>query len=318
MLNKYFTPLLATLLITLTPLLAEQGEHCSEHELEYSPEEYCCVSDVKTARACGACGVWLPEDGVLFRPFIADPREVAYSAGWRFGDQALNQQHVIDVSYGDALAIYRWFDIGPWCGDLQFEVEGASWAVFAPLAEDTPLLNNDYYIGFPLTYAIPGWQFRLRGYHISSHIGDEYLLLHPEFDRRNPSAEYLDFYASHDFTDEIRVYGGVGYVVRDDETFPCRRFFAEAGAEVRLFRLGFVNYCNQVYGAPFFAMHFRDRGDDDRHIDATYVLGYEWGKLCGLLRNLRAYVQYHDGASPDGQFCREHTNYLSFRLSYGY
>ncbi len=129
------------------------------------------------ARAYGARGLWFPEDPPLFRPFMADPRQICYSAGWRFNDQVLNK-NVIDVSYGDSLPIYRWFDVWPWCGDLQFDVQGALWAVFDPLHESSPLIDADYYIGFPLTYAVGNWSFRLRGYHISTHIGDEFLINH--------------------------------------------------------------------------------------------------------------------------------------------
>lgn len=86
------------------------------------------------------------------------------------------------------MALRMW----PYGGDMEFGVEGAVWAVFAPLDESSPLIDADYYVGFPLVYAFDNWQFRLRGYHVSTHLGDEFLLNHPGFDRRNPSAEYLD------------------------------------------------------------------------------------------------------------------------------
>jgi len=264
------------------------------------------------------CGVWLPEDPVLFRPFVADPREVDYSAGWRFSDQVLDR-NVIDVSYGDTIALYRLCNVGPWEGQLQFEVEGGLWAVFAPLQETSPLINADYYIGLPITYAFGKWSFRLRGYHISSHIGDEFLLCHPRFHRKNPSAESIDFFASWDATDEIRLYGGGGVVVHQDDTFKCGRVFAEGGMELHLSKLGFVNICQQIYGRPYYGMHFRYQTKQQKnHINQTYVLGYEWGKLCGLQRILRVFFEYHDGYSLEGQFCHFPTNYCSIRVSYGF
>ena len=42
--------------------------------------------DVFIARSYGKRGVWLPEDPVLYRNMIADPRQICYSAGWRFND----------------------------------------------------------------------------------------------------------------------------------------------------------------------------------------------------------------------------------------
>lgn len=282
----------------------------------YDPR-WCSISDVATARASGARGIWLPEDPILFRHCLADPRNITYSAGWRFNDKVIGK-NVIDVSYGETIALYRWFCMGPWGGELQLEVEGALWAVFAPLKEESPLVNTDYYIGVPLTYRCGRWQYRLRGYHISSHLGDEFLLMNPNFKRVNPSAEYLDFWISHYFTDEIRFYGGLGYIVHYDSSFKCKRFFGDFGLEVRIPRLGFVDTTQQVFGTPIFAMHLRHREEFDKHVDMTYVLGYEWGKLCGLCRNLRIYAEYHNGYSAEGQFCWLPTNYLGFRVGYGY
>lgn len=274
-------------------------------------------SDCDFARRCGLWGVWLPECPVLFRPILADPRQINYSVGWRFNDQILGK-NIVDVSFGDTLAIYRWNEIGPCNGELQLELEGALWAVFSPLEESSPLIDADYYVGFPITYAFGRWEFRLRGYHVSTHMGDEFLLDHPYFYRRNPSAEFIDFFVSNDFTDEIRFYGGVGVIVHQDETFKTGRVFAEVGAELRLRQMGFTDFRNQLYGEPYYAMNFRFRKDFKHHLDQTYVLGYEIGKLYGLCRKLRFYLQYHDGYSLDGQFQKCPTNYLSIRFSYGF
>ena len=272
---------------------------------------------IKPCEPCGQCGVWLPENPVLFRPFMADPREIDYSVGWRFNDDAMTK-NIIDVSFGDTFPIYRWCDVWPWDGDLQVELEGAVWATFDPCTYSAPLMNADYYVGVPVSYAIDRWQFRLRGFHISSHIGDEFLLNHPDFDRRNASAEYLDFFISHDLTEEIRLYGGLGFVVQQDEEFETDRFYSAVGAELRLLNIGFLDCKDMLYGCPIFAMHFRQNGEFRHHIDATYIIGYEFGKLCGLYRKLRFFAEYHDGYSVEGQYFKIPTNYLSFRASYGF
>lgn len=267
-------------------------------------------------QGCGG-GIWLPEDPPLFRPFMADPRQVTFSAGWRFNDNAMTKDN-IDVSYGDCFPIYRWLDVGPWGGQLEVNIEGALWAVFNPCYDSAPLMNADYYGGMYFAYAIPNWQFRLRGYHISSHIGDEFLLNHPHFVRKNPSAEYLDFFISHDLTEEIRIYGGLGWVVAQDSSFHFDPFYSAIGAELRLLSLGIIDCREAIYGCPIFGMHFRQSGDFKKHIDATYVLGYEFGKMTGLFRRWRIYMEYHDGYSLEGQFCKTPTDYFSVRTSYGF
>lgn len=272
---------------------------------------------LQTIECCDHEGIWLPEAPPLFRPFMADPREICYSVGWRFNDNALTK-NIIDVSFGDTLAIYRWCDMWPWHGQLQIEIEGAVWAVFDPCTESAPLINADYYVGFPLTYAIDRWQFRLRPFHISSHIGDEFLLNHPGFDRRNASNEYIDFFISHDLTPELRFYGGIGYILREDESFKIKPFYSAVGAELRLMKLGFYDEKDFLVGFPIFAMHFRQNGEYKKHVDATYILGYQFSKLCGLCRNMRFFIEYHDGYSSEGQFCKDPTSYFAIRGSYGF
>lgn len=280
---------------------------------EYDAEE----KDCEYAAQSGLTGVWFPEEPVLFHPLVADPRQLTFSAGWRFDDQAL-AKNVIDVSYGDTVPFYEWCDVWPWHGRLRIELEGALWAVFDPLHDSSPLMNADYFGGLALSYAACRWQFRLRAYHISSHIGDEFLLNHPEFDRRNPSAEYIDFFASYDFTDDIRLYGGLGWIPAQDDSFHFSPFYAEGGFELRVYELAYIAPRNRLYLVPFYAMHLRYSSDFKHHVDATYVLGYEMGKFCGLCRKLRGFIEYHDGYSVEGQFYRRATNYLALRVSYGF
>ncbi len=286
--------------------------------------DYEWFDDCHHAHTCGAEGVWLPEGPPLFRPFVADPRAVTYSIGWRFDDQAL-VKNVIDVSYGDSLPIYQWFNVWPFNAKMRIELEGALWAVFSPCQESSPLINADYYCGIPITFSFDRWAFRCRFFHISSHVGDEFLINHwhksfkgERFCRFNPSAEYLDFYVSYDLTDDIRAYGGVGVIVHQDESFKFGRFYAETGMELHLRELGYYDDCNSLYGMPFYGMDFRYRRDFKHHIDSTYVLGYEWGKTYGLCRVVRVYMEYHDGYSAEGQFCHQATNYFSIRASYGF
>lgn len=276
-------------------------------------------TDCQWARNMGMHGIWLPECPPAMRPFLADPRQLNLSLGWRFHDRIISQE-VIDFSFGDILPFYRWVNIWYFGGDLQFDIEGAVWDVFAPMEENSPMINADYYVGFPVTYVFGDWAIRLRGYHISTHLGDEFLCNNPEFieERKNYSSEFLDLFVSNQVTDDIRVYGGIGWVCLQDESFKCGNWYAEGGVELELAELGYRDYWNRLYGQPYYAMHFRYNPEFKNHVDATYVIGYEWGKFSGLRRKLRIYFEYHDGYSLEGQFCKYPTNYFSLRLSYGW
>ncbi len=266
---------------------------------------------------CYRTGGWMPERCPLFRPFIADPRQLAYSVGWRFNDQALTKD-VIDVSYFDSFPFYGWCNA--WlCGDkLQIDLDGCLWAVFDPITYSSPLINADYYVGIHVNYAYQHWSTRLRIFHISSHVGDEFLLNHPHFDRRNPSAEYLDYAVSYQWDEGIRLYGLLGWVLEQDHSFCTGRFYAEGGIEARIVSLGKLDTYNKLYTVPFLATHFRYRKDFKLHLDSTYALGIEIGKTNCLCQRLRLYIEYHDGYSVEGQWSCTPTNYLSLRASYGF
>lgn len=274
-------------------------------------------TDYAFAREHNLWGIWMPEGPPAFRPFIADPRQVTFSVGWRFNDPVLGK-NLVPVSFGDTFPIFRWIDIWYFRGDLQLEIEGAVWAIFDPLHKSAPLIDADYYVGFPMTYLFGDWAFRLRGYHISTHIGDEFLLNNPHFDRRNPSIEAFDFYVSDQFTKDIRLYGGVGWVACQDDSYRIGPFYIQLGAELRLSSLGYEDYCDRLYGEPFFAMDFFYQSHFKHHINSNYAVGYEWGKISGIRRKFRIYLEYHDGYSIEGQFSCEPTRYLSIRATYGF
>jgi hypothetical protein len=297
----------------------DEEDICDDRDIE-SPCAFAHTNCCDSPDQCicrGTCGVFMPECPVLFKPLLADPRQLWYSAGWRFNDEVF-VQNIIDVSFADTFPIYRWWNVFA-CGDaLQIELEGALWAVFDPLHYSSPLVNADYYMGVPITYAIGAWSLRLRMFHISSHIGDEFLLNHPGFNRLNPSAEYIDLFVSYQFNHELRIYAGYGYIVQRDTSFPFKRNYLEWGLETYFRRGQFYLPQHCLSGEPYFAMHFRARQDNDFREDATYVLGYEFSKHSGLCRKWRVFMQYHQGFSCEGQFSRQRTDYFSLRTSYWY
>jgi len=258
-------------------------------------------------------GTWLPQSTVLFPTQIANPRQISFSVGPRFGD-ICGGKVATAFSFGDQCPIYRWSNVGKWKGDLQFEVEAGVFCVFSHDVSSFPMQNADYYAGIPLTYAVGPWAFRARFYHFSSHLGDEFMDRHPHIKRKNKSYEAVDFFTSYQLTDGIRLYGGPGVVVHADREMSIKPLYAEYGVEARAFRHNFT----QLYGQPFLAMHFRNYQEDNFQFDATYALGYEWGKLQGFGRKIRMYFEYHDGYCFEGQFSKFRTSYFGFKLAYGF
>jgi Protein of unknown function (DUF1207) len=285
------------------------------------PGDYCC--DPPCAPHCGVKGLWFPQAQELFAPLVADPRQIRFSSGWRFHDDVF-MTAVASATFGDTFPIYRWLDVGCWHGDLQIGIEAGVWAVFQfekdPYAhedgDDVALINADYYVGFPLTYAACDWSFRLRIYHISSHLGDEFMISHKDIRRVNPSWEAIDFFASYQITPAIRLYVGPGVNYHSNRTFYIDPLYIEYGLEVRSF--GRRIFCQQLYLQPFYAMHISNWQARNWNFDATYVAGFELSRLQGVGRKIRGYVEYHDGFSEEGQFLKMRTKYLALSLSWGY
>lgn len=293
-----------------------------EVEEEFTPEEEA-ARKIYTERPQVA-GVWFPQSTVLFQPLIADPREVTYSVAYRWGDQVIGNS-VAAVSLGDDFPIFRWRDVFSIHGDMQFGIQGCVWSVFN--YEDVPdtwngetceLVNSDFFLGLVLTYAFEAWSFRARLYHISSHLGDEFLVNNPIIlcERVNPSFEAFDFFISYQFSDAIRGYFGPGVVLHSDRSFKLKPLYVEYGGEIRMFGRKF--YYHRLYGTPFFAMHFENWQQHNWDLDIFIKGGYEWSKLQGIGRKMRIYVGYHRGFSYEGQFFNCRVDYGDVGLSWGF
>ena len=266
-------------------------------------------------------GVWFPQNTTLFAPLIANPRQVKYSLGYRMGDEVVGKQATA-VSFGDDFPIFRWRQVWKWKGDFQISIEAGCWTLFSYDTKGKRVqdqfaehFNTDFLGGLTLAYAVEGWSYRLRIWHLSSHLGDELIINNPGIVRVNPSMEAIDFFASYQLTAQIRLYGGVG-VLQSDNTFKLKPFYVEYGIECRFF--GKKSHFHGLYYEPFIAMHFRNWQEYDFEIDGTYLVGYEFSKLQGIGRKFRVYFEYHHGFSLEGQFMKERTSYASISFSYGF
>jgi hypothetical protein len=281
------------------------------------------ASHKKYTEAPRVNGIWFPQSTVLFLPLVADPREPVYSVNYRFGDRVMGR-NAIAVSMGDDFPIFRWRHVFCWKGDLQIGLQAGVWAVFN--FSDVPhrknntceLMNADYLIGIPLTYAFDKWSFRFRIYHISGHLGDELIVNHPKYlhKRKNPSFEAVEFMSSYQLSSGLRLYAGPGVVFDSDDSFKLKPLYAKRGAEVRL--LGRKLDYHRLYGTPFFAAHMENWQQRHWDLDQFYKLGYEISKLQGVGRKMRVYIGYHQGYSYEGQFFNKKTRYGDVGLSWGF
>jgi len=260
-------------------------------------------------------GIWLPQNTLLFQPLVADPRQPTNGAAIRLNDRVVGK-HVGVAEFGGDFILLRLIDTLWWPGDMDIGIEAGIFSVFDLDHVKACMFNTDFFVAALLTYALDRWSFRYRWWHMSSHVGDEFLLSNPGFDRRNLSDEGMDLFASYQLGQAIRLYGGVGYIYSRDKEFPEHPLYFEWGAEIRVF--GCRDWFDKLYIQPFLAMHFRSWEEHHFTLDQNYALGVEWSKLQGVGRKFRLFLEYHNGFCREGQFARHRSDYTALKVEYGF
>lgn len=151
--------------------------------------------------------------GDLFRPLLADPKQPRFSASYLWARSPSRDTQVGATAFGANIGIVRWAGTGEDSG-LQLGLAGGVFAQFDMLAPSMDLMNADYVIGLPLSFGAYGLTGRVRLYHQSSHLGDEFLL-RTQPQRINLSFEALEVLVSG-AVGSWRVFGGGEYLLRHD------------------------------------------------------------------------------------------------------
>ncbi len=243
--------------------------------------------------------------GHLFRPLIADPKQP------RFYMSFLNYNSEVDrfvmgaAGYGEKFGLYRWNrDKGSW----QLNMLGG---LFAQFNLDTPsldLINADYTVGFPLSYRRGNFSTRLRLYHQSSHLGDEYLL-RAETERINLSFESIEALASFRFKD-WRFYGGGEYLYNREPKNLDRR-----GLHWGVEYLGYETIGDVAWLLG--GVDVKSWEEHDWRGDISMKLGFELRHPRFRQRHVRLVLEGYDGYSPYGQFYEDRISYLGFGIYLG-
>ena len=271
-----------------------------------------CGTGVHEAEAFGF--VAFPQDQI-FCPLLADPKEPRSFASLLRGtfgslDDAIDRKTTIgSVGLGDSFGIVRWG--GPSAGEgLQIDVAGSIFAQFDLGASSNDLINADYIIALPLTFRRAGFSTRLRVYHQSSHLGDEYLLRSVDIQRENLSFESVELLVSQELG-PLRAYVGGERVFHREPAALAGRLF-HAGAELRTGRAGSV----QLVGGLDLKM--TERFDWSPGISGRAGLevarrgaGGHPGRLISLV------LEIYDGPSPYGQFFLDDISYIGVGLHFG-
>ncbi len=233
--------------------------------------------------------------GNVFQPLVADPKEPQFFFGLQQFDATYTDTFTAgSVGVGETFGIIRQY-LGEADHAWQLNLKGGIFSQFNLDAPSDELVNTDFAVGGTLTYQYKSFSTRFRMYHQSSHVGDEYLVNHPdmlsqEFDFNYEAADWLGAVT----WDGFRFYAGPHFLLRSDPDMD--RWGYQTGLE---FRTGkpVVLAAHYIFGADV-------KGYEalDWEAGVSVKTGLEWANLFQTSRCLKFMLEYYDGFYPYGQF----------------
>lgn len=258
----------------------------------------------------------LPELNPFFPTMLGSGRVIAYSAGYRTYDSIFRTQ-CIPVSIGDQFSLCKinFFSFG----QLYFGFEACVWAIFEARVSSLSLINSDYYIGLPFTYFYNDFAAKIRVYHESSHLGDEFLLEHRGIERLNPSMEVFDIAVAYTFKRNLTTFLGYSCVLRSDDSFKIKPNGLYYG--FNYFFNGLTLKFLNIEGTPYIAGYFTNYQDNNWSLNSSGAIGIQFDNIQfdrSYGHKARFYLEFQDGHSYDGQFSKKNTKYFALKAQYGY
>lgn len=247
--------------------------------------------------------ILFPKDPLFFAP-LASPREPRTHVTWLRLNLPGKSFNTGSVGFGDSFGLVRW----PGWGESdawQLGISGAVLAQFNLDSSSMDLINADYIIGLPLSYRNGPWSARLRIFHQSSHLGDEYLLLpqQPELKqtRINLSFETVELLGGVEW-EGIRLSAGPSYIFHTDTGL--KRYSVQGGLDYLSTKPVFKPSIN-----PFVSVLCHAWEETGWHPDVNAKAGINIRSAGSIKRAIQIYGEYFNGNLPFGQFYKLRAEY---------
>lgn len=237
------------------------------------------------------CWQLLP-NGLLYKTYIAGEKEPRMQLVPYYDTKS--ERKIWEAVLGGRAGLIRLSDPSISNSDaFQLDLEGAVFARVLPDEPSAMLEGSDYRVGLYGTWKFDRLSYRAGYYHISSHVGDEYLIANPLFNRINYVRDSALAGTAYQLNDVSRVYGEIGYALG-----------VEGGAKPLEFQFG-GEYAplpaTQFTGAPFAAVNTHLREDFDFNGGVNVVAGWGWQGVHSK-RRLRLGLNYYNGPSLQYEF----------------
>ncbi len=241
--------------------------------------------------------------GLLVDPFHADLRWPHFGASYRALSSGGRE---FASAFGESFAVYR--DAAPFQGEWELGIQAGVFGVFDTKRRSIDLINADYTFGIVASYRADKLSGFLRIRHQSSHLGDEFLLSNPQVVRINLSFEEIDLKMSYDVTSWLRLYGGVGAIVRKDPSTLARET-TQGGVELKspwLFLGGKVR--------PVAYADFQTHARTHWSVGQSIMAGLQFENARIGDRKLQVLGEYYSGPRPDGQLFTQRVEWIGMGI----
>lgn len=252
-------------------------------QMEYGPDI--------VFQSCEEPWCWqLLAPGLVYRSYMAGPREPRL--GMAIFREGGSGDWLWDGTLGGRISLLRYGTTNPLHPDgFEIQVEGAS-LVRLNMEQNRDVESSDFRAGVPVVYGIGKWQFKSGYYHLSSHLGDEYIIRVPDAERINYVRDAILLAVSYYPDPSLRLYAETSYA-----------FYTSGGADPWEFQFGFeyaepgITGCA---GTPFVAANGHLRQEIDYSGDFALQAGWLWRGPTGA--TLRTGLHFLTGKSPQYQF----------------
>ncbi|MCF0234864.1 MAG: DUF1207 domain-containing protein, partial [Thermoguttaceae bacterium] len=215
-----------------------------------------------------------------------------------------------DFALGGKTAIFRKGTPDPVRPEgWELELEGAALGRLDWERKRT-LAATDYRAGLPLVFATRRWQFKTGYYHVSSHLGDNYLL--DGFRQRvHYSRDSVMFGLAFTPTDDVRLYAEVDYAFRTRGT--AEPLEVQFGLE---YSPAFDPTMSNLVARPFLATHGHLYQERDFGGYWNTQTGLQWRSETNAL--LRVGAEFFIGGDDLYQFHRQYQRKIGFGVWYDF
>ena len=244
-------------------------------------------------------------DGILYKSYLAGAKESRLSTQYF---SLSDGDWMWDSTLGGRFGLFRYgtqHDFLP--QGLQMDLEGAAQVRLDP-GEDRDVRSVDFRAGGYLAYGWDRHQIKFGYYHLSSHVGDEFLLKNMGFMRLNYVRDALVLGYSYYPRDNLRLYAEAAWAFVNDVADPWEFQFGVDWAPA---------HPTGPHGAPFAAINGHLREELNFGGNIAVQAGWAWrSDEHGHL--FRVGLHYYNGASNQWSFFDEFEHQIGVGLWYDF